>query len=231
MAQTPHFDGSIAGTRYQHVIVRLNLDSGALGHEHAVDISEVGKVADRAGVHLEDGLGLGDEAPAVIVAPGRAGAAGRLGVEEAVVPAVRMLLRVGRDAGAGVLEAGPLDGGVLGAKVQRLVLRAVGGAEDVADVVGAVDLVQAGQGSRVPDIDDGVAGAGEEQRGVGRERQRQNAALVGLDAVDLVECIQGPGHNLAVLGARVDGFVLWAHGEGQHGAGMVEAVDEIGEGR
>lgn len=107
-------------------------------------------------------------------------------------------------------------------------LRAVGGAEDIADVVGAVYLVEAGERLRAPDVDDGVAGTGEEERGVGAEEQREDAALVRLDTIDLVEGGQGPGDDLSVLCAGEYGIVVGADGEGEDGAAVLEAVDQLG---
>lgn len=227
-AQPPQLDGAVAAAGYQDVVVGIDLDGGALGHEHAVDVAVVGKLADGAGANLQHGLGLGDQAPALLAAPRRARAADGLGVEEAVAPAVGVALRPGGDPGGGAAQADPLDGGVLGANVQRVELGAVGGAEDVADVVDAVDLVQVTQRLGAPDVDDGVAGAGEEQRGVGREEERQDAALVRLDLVLLVEGGERPGDDLAVLGADVDGAVAGAHGEGEDRVAVLEAVDQLG---
>lgn len=188
----------------------------------------MGKVADGAAVNLEHGVGAWDERPAVLVASRRARAADGLGVEEPMVAPVRVLLRAGADDGAGVAEAHPLDRGILGAEVQGVVLGAVGGAEDVTDVVGAVDLVQVAQRLGAPDVDDGVAGAGEEEVAVGGEEEGEDAALVRLDVAELVKGGQGPGDDLAVLGAGVYGVVVGVGCEGEDGAAVLEAVAELG---
>lgn len=141
MPQTPKLDCSIASTRYQNIVIGSDLHGGALGYDHAVHITVVRKVSNTARVHLENVLGFGDQAPTVIVAPRRARTAGGLGVKETVVSSVRVLLRLGGHTSSCVVETDPLDGGILRSNVEGLVLGAVRGAEDVADVVGAVDLV------------------------------------------------------------------------------------------
>lgn len=141
MPKTPKLNRSIASTRYQNVVIGSDVDGGAFSHDHAVHITVVRKVSDATRVHFENGLGFGDQAPSVIVAPRRARTAGRLGVEETVVSSVRVLLRFGGHSSSCVVEANPLDGGILCTNVESLVLGAISGTEDVTDVVGAVDLV------------------------------------------------------------------------------------------
>lgn len=190
----------------------------------------MGEHLDGTSRNFDDLFGARDQGPPFIAPTRGRGATNGARVEEAVVPPIGMGRGVVDGAIPGVLEVDPLDGGVLGADVEGVVLVAVGDGKDVADVVGAVDLVEAGQGRRAPGVDDGVAGAGEEHGAVGGEKEAEDAAFVGLDLADLLEGGERPDDNLAIVGACVDRLCAVADGEAKDGAVVSQAVDEVGSG-
>lgn len=106
-------------------------------------------------------------------------------------------------------------------------LRAVRRGEDVADIMIAVDFVEAAEGSRAPHIDDGVAGTREQVGAVGRERKRHDTPLMRLDLLDLVKGRQRPDDDLAILRSSIDGVVLRADGESEDAAAVLEAVKQL----
>lgn len=178
-------------------------------------------------IRLDDGVRAGDEIVALVGGSRRAGATNSFGIKEAVVSSVWMARAVVGHATVGVLETSPLNGGILGAVVDSLVLGRVGDGEDIAKrVVGAVDLVETLHGFGTPDVDDGVAGAGKEQGPIVGEEEAHDAALVGLDAVDQLEVPERPYQYLAILRAGVD--AVSADDDGEDGAVMLEGVDELG---
>lgn len=161
------------------------------------------------------------------------------------------LVRVGwivvRHATVAIVESNPLDGLVLCADVDGILLAGVGAGEDIADVVEAVDLVQAGEGVGAPDRDEGIAGTGYQERpgvgggGVGRglgrvgvggggssarEEEPEDMALVGLYPLHELKGAEGPDDQLAVVGASKD--ILVGHGECEDRAVVLELLDADG---
>ncbi|KAH6609929.1 hypothetical protein Trco_003275 [Trichoderma cornu-damae] len=226
-AEAPKLDCAVPASRDQHVVLRANLHRRPLCDEHAVDVPVVGKLADRATVDFQDGVGSGDQPPLVLAPPRGACSTNRFRVEESMASPVGMPLGLGGDPYARIAQADPLYGHVLRADVERVVLRAVRRGEDVADIVVAVDLVEAAERLRTPHVDDGVAGAREQVAAVGREGQRHDAPLMRLDLLHLVEGGERPDDDFAILSAGIDGVVLGADREGEDAAAMLEAVKQL----
>lgn len=146
-----------------------------------------------------------------------------------------------------VAEPDPLNGLVLGAEVDCVLLPGVGAGEDVSDVVEAVDLVESTEGGRAPDRYEGVAGAGDQEgsgvgfEGVGSgggrvgvgggggrvgEEEPEDMALVCLDAADELEGGQRPDEEFSIVCASED--VSIRDGEGEDGAVVLELLDPLG---
>ncbi len=142
-----------------------------------------------------------------------------------MVPAVGMLFRILRYLLFRIFEVDPLYVLRLGAHVHGLVLRRVRDAEHVADIVGAVDLVQSREGLGAPDVDDRLAGAREQVVRVGGQEEAEHAALVSLDALDHLEGAERPDDDLALVRAGED--VAVAYGEGEDGAVVLQLVDLV----
>lgn len=221
IGQPPDLDGPVASARHEHVFVGIHQDRGAPGDAQAKDPAKVCVLLNGARVDLEQRLGAGNQGVVVFGSARGRGAADGAGVEEAVLSLVGVACRLGRPFSLRILEADPLDGGCLGANVDGVALGRVDDAEDVADIVCAVDLEEADECLGAPDADDGLAGAGEEVFVVAGEEQAEDAVSVGLDGLHELVRAQGPHRDLAVAGGGEDVFVRDGDGENSGTVGQL----------
>lgn len=141
-----------------------------------------------------------------------------------MVPTIRVPFWVGSGPCRTVLQSAPLYAGVLCAEVYRLELRRVHHAEHIAHVVGAVDVICQFQADRVPGIDDGISGAGEEQLAIGGQKEAQDSAGVCLDAIDQLERRQGPHQNIPILCPSI--YIPLPHRQSKYRAVVLQVVGE-----
>lgn len=105
-------------------------------------------------------------------------------------------------------------------------LGGVGDGEDIAErIIGAIDLIEATHSSGTPDVDNWLAGTGNEQRPIIGEEEAHDTALVGLDSVDWLEVVKRPDEYLAVLCTGV--YAVVADDEAENRAVMLEGVGEL----
>ena len=128
-------------------------------------------------------------------------------VKESMVASVRVVVRIWWLTHRGVFQAAPLYACVLSSEINGIELCRVSNTKDVADIVGAVDLVEADECLGAPDADDGFTSAGEEVLVVVREEQAEDTVSVGLDGLHELVRAQGPHGDLAIACRSKDVFV------------------------